>query len=245
MGVKYAVNENFFKAWTPTMAYVLGYWYADGSLENADHLRGRYIRVTSIDETTIIKIRSWLRSGHAITPLQPPASQNGHVRYFLRIGNHTLYDDLVSLGLYPNKSLTIKFPMIPKMFLADFARGYLDGDGCVFLQTAPGKQKLVIIKKLTVIFTSGSRAFLEGLESALRETLMFRPRKIYDGRRAFQLRYSTRQSRILFEFLYGNCPLDAFLKRKFDVFCSYYALRSTIVTPGTSAILNRLREPAT
>jgi len=29
MGIKYAVNEDFFKTWTPTMAYLLGFIYAD------------------------------------------------------------------------------------------------------------------------------------------------------------------------------------------------------------------------
>jgi len=71
MGIKYKVNENFFKEWSPIMAYVLGYWYADGSLEDASYLRGKYIRVTSIDKSTIEKIRDWLDSEHAIVVLKP------------------------------------------------------------------------------------------------------------------------------------------------------------------------------
>lgn len=33
MGVKHKVNESFFDCWHPGMAYVLGFLYADGSLE--------------------------------------------------------------------------------------------------------------------------------------------------------------------------------------------------------------------
>lgn len=33
MGVKYFVDEGFFNVWRPRMAYVLGFLYADGSLD--------------------------------------------------------------------------------------------------------------------------------------------------------------------------------------------------------------------
>lgn len=51
------------------MAYVLGYLYADGSLENAHYLRGKYIRVTSIDRKSIDNIRKSLKSEHRIITL--------------------------------------------------------------------------------------------------------------------------------------------------------------------------------
>ncbi len=48
------------------MAYVLGYWYADGSMEFSPHIRGKYIRVTSTDKDRIIAIKRLLKSGHRI-----------------------------------------------------------------------------------------------------------------------------------------------------------------------------------
>lgn len=105
MGIKYQVNEEFFYTWTREMAYVLGYLYADGSMEDSPYLRGKYVRVTSIDQSTIIKIRNWLNSQHTITQLKP-SSPNGHPRFALRIGSHQIYDSLIKLGLYPNKSLS-------------------------------------------------------------------------------------------------------------------------------------------
>ena len=32
----YAVNQAFFSTWTPEMAYVLGFWFADGWMGQPD-----------------------------------------------------------------------------------------------------------------------------------------------------------------------------------------------------------------
>jgi intein-encoded DNA endonuclease-like protein len=240
MGIKYAVNEKFFEAWNPTMAYVLGYWYADGSLEDASYLRGKYIRVTSIDKTTIEKIKRWMSSEHTMVILYPTESHPGKVRYFLRIGSHMLYDSLIKLGLYPNKSLTVRFPKIPENFLRDFVRGYLDGDGCVFLQVATGVHMKKIVKKLSIIFTSGSFDFLMGLCQTLNSKLFLANNKVYKGTGAYQLRYSTKDSLKIFEFLYSDCPVDLFLKRKFNIFRDYYLMRPFRVNQVTARILKDL-----
>ncbi len=222
------------------MAYVLGYWYADGSLENAEYLRGKYIRVTSTDKETIEKIRTWIGSSHNIVVIKSPPSQNRKTQYFLRIGDHALYDDLIRLGLYPNKSLTIKFPVVPDDFLEDFLRGNLDGDGCVYLALGNGVTQIKIVKRISVIFTSGSFDFLQSLCRILKKRLSLSQDRVYQGTRAFQLRYSTRDSLKIFQFLYGRCPADLFLQRKFDVFRSYYDRRPEAMTGEASLIFRRL-----
>ena len=154
MGVKYQVNENFFEKWTPVMAYVLGYLYADGSLENARYLRGKYLRLTSTDKELVDSTRNALNSKHTIVII-PPDSPNRKIRYFLRIGSHKIYDDLVALGLFAkNKSLTMQFPKITPEFLPHFVRGYFDGDGHVGVV----KNKKAL-KRMLVVFVSGSQDF--------------------------------------------------------------------------------------
>jgi len=210
MGIKYQVNEDFFKKWKKEMAYVLGYFYADGSLEDASYLRGKYIRVTSVEKNTILKIKALLSSQHKIVA-QQPTTENGKKRHLLRIGSHTLYKDLQNLGLFPNKSLTMTFPLVPKKFLADFVRGYFDGDGCVYFWKSRGKTKPFIARKLCIIFTSGSKIFLEELLQVLRNHLGLQQQRIYNGHRSFQLSYSTSDSVKIFEFLYGNAQPPLFL----------------------------------
>ena len=66
MGVKYKINSDFFKFWTPNMAYVLGFIAADGSLEDTSYLRGKYLRICSSDIEIIEKIKVAMASEHKI-----------------------------------------------------------------------------------------------------------------------------------------------------------------------------------
>jgi len=224
MGVKYVVNENFFQKWSPVMAYVLGYIYADGSLEDASYLRGKYLRVSSVEKNNIIKIKNWLDSKHKIVE-SFFENKNHQNRYLLRIGSHKIFDDLIKLGLFPNKSLTVKFPKIPKKYLCNFVCGYFDGDGCVRVDRKKNKNGEYVLKKLSVIFTSGSKIFLEGLANELNLKIKTKQLKIYNGHRSFMLSYFTEDSVKIFKFLYRDCKEEIFLRRKFDKFFDYFKLR--------------------
>lgn len=221
------------------MAYVLGYLYADGSLEDASYLRGKYINVTSIDKNTIVKIRRWLDSKHTIVE-GAPSTANGHKRYLLRIGSHELYNDLTKLGLYPNKSLTVTFPKIPGEYFSHFVRGYFDGDGCVYFEKSKGVTMNIITKRLRVIFVSGSKKFLIGLMQALNNKLNLNQEKIYDGHRSYQLLYSTHDSINLFKFLYKNSEKFVFLKRKYIIFLEYFKCRPERIDKSIKDIVRYL-----
>jgi len=224
MGIKYIVNENFFKKWSPEMAYTLGYLYADGSLEDASYLRGKYLRVSSVEKVNIIKIKNWLNSEHKIVKCLP-REKNRQIRYLLRIGSHEIFNDLTSLGLFPNKSLTVKFPEITKKYLSYFIGGYLDGDGCVRVERKINEKGEYVMKKLNVVFTCGSRIFLEKLAQELNKNTKTNQLNIYNGHRSFMLSYSTGDSLKIFEFIYGKCKNEIFSRRKFDKFCEYLNLR--------------------
>lgn len=236
MGIKYAVNENFFKKWTSAMSYILGYLYADGSLEDASYLRGKYLRVSSIEKKNIIKIRELLNSKHTITE-KSPTSKNGKMGYLLRIGSHVLYNDLTKLGLYPNKSLTIKFPDIPSNYLADFIRGYFDGDGCVMIQKARGKKQSIVIKRLSTVFTSGSKEFLERLARETQKIIGTEQINVYVGHNSYMLSYSTGDSIKIFKFMY-NKKGNIYVKRKFDIFCEYFKLRPQRIDDEIKNMIN-------
>jgi len=216
MGVKYFVDETFFETWSPEMAYVLGYLYADGSLEDASYLRGRYVRVTSIDRSSILQIRKLLHSKHTVVIRKKEKPSRN--QYFLRIGSHKLYDSLLRLGLYPNKSLTIQLPYIAEEFFSHFVRGYFDGDGCVYLEFGKGKTRKKIIKRLSVIFTSGSKDFLEQLSVCLSKRLQEPCHKVYTNRSAYQLRFRTSISIRLFSLFYKDAPLHNYLRWKLKIF---------------------------
>lgn len=222
------------------MAYVLGFIYADGSLENALYLRGKYLRITSTDKEIIFSIKKWLHSEHKIIP-KKSSSPNGKPCYFLRIGSHRIYDSLSKHGLYPNKSLTIKFPPhIPNKYLPDYTRGYFDGDGCISLSTKKGTNKPIITKKLTLSFTSGSKDFLEDLSLIISKNTNINLHKVYDSHNSFQLCYGTSDSIELFKFLYSNTDKGYYFQRKFDIFCNYFSLQPGRVDKKAKEILECL-----
>ncbi|MDP3965465.1 MAG: LAGLIDADG family homing endonuclease, partial [bacterium] len=161
MGIRYRVNDAFFDTWSEEMAYVLGFLYADGSLEDASYIRGKYVRVTNTDQDRIVTIRRLLESEHTI--VQHDKGGNYKRRYLLRIGNSKMYNRLVRLGLTPHKSFTMEFPKVPLKNLGSFVRGYFDGDGCVHIGRYKNKPS-----RLMTIFTSGSKKFLDKLHVLLK-----------------------------------------------------------------------------
>ena len=223
MGIKYDVNESFFDSWNTRMAYVLGYLYADGYILETPNMRGKYISVTSIDRGSIERIRDWMASKHTITKRESQW-KNGNPTYMLRIGSHKLYDSLVVLGLYPYKSLTVELPEIPVEYFMDFVRGYFDGDGCVHLEKIIRKDGKILPRKLNVIFTSGSKIFLDKLSSSLQTAIGKKFQKTLRSWTAFQLRYGTNDSIVIFKELYKNTKKGDYLERKHEIFEEFFAI---------------------
>lgn len=216
------------------MAYVLGFFCADGNLEDAMYLRGKYVRFVSTDESVIAGIRKVLDSEHRIYEIKKDGD-NRKTQFLLRIGSHALFDVLYKLGLRPNKSLTMRLPKISNKYFGDFVRGYFDGDGCVYIGF--GKQKLP--KNLLVAFTSGSKDFLEDLRKMINSTCNFCKNNVYISHRSFQIRYNTEQSIMLFCLMYGNAQNEQYLKRKRDIFIRYFKLRPNKVNKIIKRIMVR------
>jgi len=223
------------------MAYVLGYIYADGTIYHSS--RGKYLAITSTDESTLLKIRDWMGSTHNIVSLKPDWP-NGKTRFKLRIGNRHIYNSLVDLGLYPSKSLTIRMPAVPEKFLPDFIRGYFDGDGCVHIYKSKGIKQEIVLRKLTTIFTSGSERFLHDVLNILRSNMPTKQTRIYISRRSYQLRFATADSVNLFKFLYKSSPKKFFLFRKFNIFSEYFYLRPQRIDRDIENILKSLGKSA-
>lgn len=243
---RYGCNYDFFKQWTDKMAYVLGFLYADGNIVDAVSSRTQYIQFSSVDKEILVKIKKSLGSRHPIHIQLPRLikHKNGdyksRILFTLRIGSRAMFDDLINLGVIPNKSKTVKFPLIPIRYLGHFTRGYFDGDGCIFFEKAKGKRQKNIIKRLSVIFTSGSKEFLEGLNSSLKKVVSLDREGVYDSHDSYQLRYSTSESIKLFKFLYKNIRQNLYLRRKLKNFINYFELRPLNIDRNIEEILRNL-----
>jgi hypothetical protein len=119
----YALNEDYFKTWSKTMAYILGFFSADGVVVNST----QSISFAQKDKDILEQIKKEIGT-------QQPIIQNSKTGvYLLTINSKVMKNDLMKLhGINPNKSLNIKFPYVPEEYLSHFVRGYFDGDGCIY-----------------------------------------------------------------------------------------------------------------
>ena len=208
-------NEDFFKKWSPEMAYVLGFFAADGNMSPHSN-GGRYVEFTSCDKELIEKTRHLIQSNHKISGRT--RSINQKIAYRIQIGSVGLYEDLISLGLTPNKSLTIKFPDIPPKYLRDFVRGYFDGDGCVYLRKNWAKDRGKLRWVFQTRFTSGSEQFLRKLKSILNTKRICKGGYLYNKKSGYELVFSHHDGLALFGFMYDNISAEMYLERKYDTF---------------------------
>lgn len=125
---KYRVNEDFFKTWNSDMAYILGFWFADGCIMDKGGSKVFSITQHKNDKYLLEKI---LKKMNSIHPLEISAKGTC---YSFCIGSKKIFNDIIILGGKTRKSKDVDFPDIPPQYLADFIRGYFDGDGCVYLR---------------------------------------------------------------------------------------------------------------
>jgi len=209
-------NAAFFNTWTSEMAYVLGFLIADGYVFK--NPRGsHYIGFTSTDKEIIEKIREVLESNHKIGVRKHPKHPKWKDSYVLQIGSKETVSRLEEFGIVQNKSLVIKYPQnIPEEFFGHFVRGYFDGDGCVYFRQHYRKDRGTMKWVFSTCFTSGSKAFLMGLQNKL--TSHMKGGAIRKKVGGYELVFSHHDSLALFRFMYNNTSNKLFLERKHKIF---------------------------
>jgi hypothetical protein len=190
------VNQKFFAKWSPTMAYVFGFWFADGWMTqpNTDAL----ICFVSKDEEHLELIRDAMQSQHTIHP-----QGTGCLR--LSIGSKRLWHELYRLGGVPAKSLIAEMPFVPKDYVRHFIRGYVDGDGTIRWE-APAHRR-------PILSMVGGSKFLSQVATLLDEEAGVGIARVqsYDYKTP-EIVYKGIKAKTLAKWLYSNADLA--LERK-------------------------------
>jgi predicted DNA-binding protein YlxM (UPF0122 family) len=219
---KINVNENFFSSWSPPMAYVLGVICTDGNLDPGrirEPWRAKSsstiprISVAQKEPELLEKVlhlmdcdaKLYFRKEKIYGQIKSGAL------YQFSITNEKIYDDIVKLGITPNKSLTMQFPDMPKEYFRHFIRGCWDGDGTVYIEKSS--------KRICASFVSGSLGFVESMIQHLADA-GFHDRTIHrhNHSNSYYFRFTGLQVQMLYDYLYDNVPETEYLKRKFDLF---------------------------
>jgi intein-encoded DNA endonuclease-like protein len=213
-------NENFFKKWSPEMAYILGFFCADGSMF-VNPRGSHYIAFYSNDRLILQKIKIAMGMAHKIGVRNLRGGWQNK-SYVLQIGSREMFYDLKRLGLTENKSKNIRMPSVSARYIPHFIRGYFDGDGNVAVSLYRRKDRgNRIMRTMFAGFTSGSRDFLEDVKIHLQHHAFLNGGTLYFSNRGHRLYYSVNDSKKLYHFMYTGLRTPLFLERKKKVFESY------------------------
>ncbi len=214
------IKQDFFKIWSPEMAYILGLFAADGNIIR--NKRGAYfISLEICDREILEKISFVLQSTHSIGIRK--GRENHSIRYRLQIGSKKMAQDLYNLGFTSNKTFNMSLPNVPEKYFSSFVRGYFDGDGNVWSGLI-NKKRSHPVKSLRACFTSSSRIFLLGLKKRL-EDYQIIGGSFLNCYTFYRLNYSSRNSLRIYDLMYNCEHYNLYLKRKKDVFDNFIALR--------------------
>ncbi len=193
--------ETFFDNWSPEMAYILGYFAADGSMHK-NRRGGCYISFTSCDLELIQIVKNILKVSNRIETYQPK-HLNWNSRYNLQIGSKIVFKKFLRIGFTPAKSLSLVFPAIPDNLVHHFIRGYFDGDGNAYHKLSKRGGRNGYAKHLHLSFRCGSKQFLETMKTKI-ECLYKTSGSLYYHSKAFSLAYSGKNVVKLYRSLYPN-----------------------------------------
>ena len=217
MPIHKTLNQNFFKKWSPEMAYVLGFFAADGNM--IKNKRGaHFIEFQITDRDILEQIKALLGSNHKISMRDRDAKWKRSYR--LQLGSKEIFSDLIKLGMVPSKSNILKFPKVPSLYLPHFVRGYFDGDGHVSICTYQKSDRKNPTTMIFTGFTSGSYKFLNKLKYLLKNSASIKGGALsFNG--GHRLNYSVHDSFQLYKFMYESQD-SLFLERKKSKFEYYF-----------------------
>lgn len=187
------LRHDAFDVLTPDAAYWIGFLFADGSVVR-NYRRSPVVSVglSELDHTHLVKLRTFLGSGHAITFIAPRTTgrYTCHPTYIFRVTSSRIADQLLRLGRYEG-------PVDDELVISrDFWRGVVDGDGTLSVSQT-GRVRIGLV---------GERRLLEAFNVFLQANDL-PARSIYPDRRVWQLTASGSAATRIINHLYRDAPV--------------------------------------
>jgi hypothetical protein len=172
-------HDYFAQVDSPVKAYLLGWLASDGNV--GDALNAIRLRLNAKDEEILHLFRQELAPLHRVNRYEGrrPSGKMSQMSRF-QVSSERMKQDLIGLGVTPNKSLTLQYPPIAPELDRSFILGHFDGDGSLFRTGRSWRWTI----------TCGSGLFLIAVQDRLEGALGIRPRGPYPkggSNRAFQI----------------------------------------------------------
>ena len=202
---KYFINDNYFdNIDTCEKAYFLGFLAADGCVQADGSIK---IALSSIDKELLEKFQNELETNY---PIKDSMTNKGYAISTFVFRSTSIREQLEKYNIIRNKTYSYTFPeRLPEIYIADFIRGYWDGDGTVCLSGGYPRTSLC----------SYRRDFLE--EVLLKLDIVYHiPQVVIRKKKesnTWYFQYSKESSKKLYEVFY-NHPCRLFLDRKYAKF---------------------------
>lgn len=212
---KYQLCEHYFdEIDTPNKAYILGFFYADGSI--CERKSTIAMSLQEDDKEILERIRNEIGSEKPLEFIDYSDKHDGGYnyknQYRLLIFSKHMCNALKHKGMFQNKSLILEWPEFLRDDLySHFLRGYIDGDGHIstvhnfvgFVSTEAFcvKAKMYIENKLNIHCSITDASCHNGITK--------------------NFKISTKENVIPFlHYIYRDA--DLYLKRKFEIFQNKY-----------------------
>jgi hypothetical protein len=193
--------------WTPEMAYVLGYWWADGCMRVKRNTGAHEIEIASNDRDHLETIAQVIGGKCFLRKVSPQANT-----YVISFCSKEMYQDIAAHGGTPHKSRTIGFPDVPPELLPHFIRGVVDGDGTLAWN---GDRPILQVY-------SGSQEFLKNLVISVEQGTGIPAPALQANRDNWTVKWSTIRAKCLVAWLYIDNPGLA-LERKAAIAARFLA----------------------
>lgn len=211
-------NDRYFQNIdTPTKAYWIGYIYADGYIVYNPNKRIYEfgMQLQKLDKQVLIDLNNELGGVHEIT--------EGHFEGFilnnknitisdsvrLRVYSKNLVEDLMQKNILCNKTYKPEFPILNTYFI-DFLRGYIDGDGCIYVNK---------FKKYypTIHITSYNKKILNYISNKVYKEYNLKSKVYSETEKKHRIYFQGKSAYNLMKLLYYNNSVQK-LNRKYEKF---------------------------
>lgn len=197
-------NINFFDEYTKESCYWAGFIAADGNIKKNRNSVNIHLQLSDL---------SHLEKFAQVINFEGNIEKTDNSCRITIDGEWYVKKLEENFGIIPQKTFIITFPTkMPKIFMADYLRGYFDGDGCV---SNTGDY-------LQISFTSGSTAFLNQCIDFFYD-LGVKIRKSKNNltekpiiQHNIVINYSCNNALKILDFLYQNSTEETRLTRKYD-----------------------------